>query len=119
MYVHYTASTKDLFPKYKILNVRQIYIHITGVCSDGLNQTISILEIAEAVQRLKNGKTFDVDFIRNEHIKETRLLLPLWCDLFNEILRHGSIPEEWMSSIVVMIPKGKGLRSCIPAHGEE
>ncbi|PSN52531.1 hypothetical protein C0J52_14317, partial [Blattella germanica] len=66
-------------------------------------------EIVTAIYSLKQKKTAGPDHIYNEHIKATHpLLIDLWVRLFNKCIELNNIPEQWRTSIVKILYKGKG-----------
>ncbi|PSN41318.1 hypothetical protein C0J52_20242 [Blattella germanica] len=66
-------------------------------------------EIVTAINSLKQKKGAGPDHIYNEHIKATQpLLIDLWVRLFNKCIELNKIPEQWTTSIVKILYKGKG-----------
>jgi hypothetical protein len=76
---------------------------------DRLNADFTAEEVAKGIRRLKNNKAEGVDQIRNEHLKEADLLVPLWTALFNACLRTRSFPLLWTTCILSILYKGKGI----------
>ncbi|XP_072399046.1 uncharacterized protein [Diabrotica undecimpunctata] len=74
---------------------------------------IIIEEIEQAIRNAKNGKTVGPDEIPAELLKclddET---LPVLLDLFNEVYKTGKIPQEWLVSTFVAIPKTVYAKDC-------
>ena len=64
------------------------------------------------VDKLKNGKTAGKDEITGEIIKGggDRVVDWIW-RLFNMPFESGVVPEDWRSSVVVPLYKGKGERT--------
>jgi hypothetical protein len=73
-----------------------------------INADFTVEEVAEGINKLKNNKAEGPDQIRNEHLKQATILLPLWALLFSMCLRIGFYPTEWRDCVVSMIFKGKG-----------
>lgn len=62
--------------------------------------------VRETMKKLKNRKTPNQDKIPNELIKNGgSAMIEEYTKLFNIILQHGKIPEEWKNSITVPIFK--------------
>jgi hypothetical protein len=58
---------------------------------------------------MKYGKAPGYDMVVNEYIKSTlHLFLPLYVELFNNILDNDVIPECWTLGIILPINKKKG-----------
>jgi hypothetical protein len=57
-------------------------------------------EVLLAAKYMKYGKAPGYDMVVNEYIKSTlHLFLPLYVELFNNILDNDVIPECWTSTI--------------------
>jgi hypothetical protein len=71
-----------------------------------LNFTISAIEIASAISKLKNGKASGSDSILNEMLKAGQSqLIPILHKVFNLILSAGEFPEAWRLNILTPIHK--------------
>ena len=76
-----------------------------------LNSPITELEVTEAINGLKLGKSPGYDEILNEHIKSTKyLFMPLYIKLFNIIFDTGILPDVWLEGKIRPIYKNKGDR---------
>ena len=74
-----------------------------------LHAPITQEEISKCIKKLKNSKTPGIDEILNEHIKYTQQqMLPIYTNLFNDILQTGIIPVRWVQGIIKPIYKNKG-----------
>ena len=66
-----------------------------------LNETITEEEIKKAITLLKNNKASCIDNIINEHIESTAdLMIPLCTKLFNIMLDHSILPNEWSVGVI-------------------
>lgn len=70
-------------------------------------------ETIKAIRKIKDNKAPGPDKIHGELLKmvEEEHLDPL-TDLFNDILRTGEIPKEWLLSTFVPIPKKANAKKC-------
>lgn len=76
-----------------------------------LDFDITDVEVVEAINHLKRGKSAGIDGIKNEMIKDsTSLLVPSLVHLFNIILQSGTFPTAWRLSTLTPIHK-KGDKS--------
>ena len=67
-----------------------------------------VLEVKDAIRKLKNGKSAGFDFLQAEHFKYADdSLCVLICMLFNVMLSHGYLPDGLMKTIIVPIIKDK------------
>ena len=77
-----------------------------------LDEIITLEEIHEAVQELKNNKAAGPDGILNEYIKSTvDIMIPVYLSLFNYVLDRGIFPDSWLNGVILPIYKGKGIES--------
>ena len=73
-----------------------------------LDGDFTIAEVHETISSLPNNNTCGEDEIFNEHLKAASLLIPVWTELYNKCLNQGTIPNFWLSCVMILIPKGKG-----------
>jgi hypothetical protein len=88
-----------------------LHIALTREQSDQqieLNRDFSHEEVQTRINALKNHKAAGPDGVKTEHVKGGIQLWGLWIALFNICLSIGSIPREWKTCLLVVIPKGKG-----------
>jgi len=91
--------------------------HITETIDDslsysGLNMqsTISCSEVVAAISKLKVGKSDGSIGLCSDFFKHGCDDLAVYIALlFNALLIHGTAPNEFVTSTVIPIPKGKGL----------
>lgn len=74
---------------------------------------ITINEVKLAIKRAKSGKVVGLDEIPSEIIKileeETIQLMTAW---FNKIYETGTIPNDWLRSTFITIPKKTNAKKC-------
>ena len=72
------------------------------------DSTVSLGVVKKAASRLRNRKAVGLDEISAEHIKHggTGLLIHISI-VFQAMLRHGYVPEQWKESVIVPILKIK------------
>ena len=71
-----------------------------------LDREISLLEVKEAVRKLKSGKASGIDNISAEFLKAAEVYIsPFLVKLFNKIFNVGVFPDAWSKSIIVPIFK--------------
>lgn len=97
-----TTSPVEVFPHH--IAVSQIEQGALSL----LESPISRAEVCEAMQKLKANKAAGPDLVRNEHLKNSPILAPIWAQLFTEYLNEGVLPDCWNESVLKVIPKGKG-----------
>ena len=70
------------------------------------------MEIEVRVGKLKNGKTAGKDEVMGEMIKsgDDRVVEWIW-RLYNLVLESGAVLEDWRSTMIVPLYKGKGERT--------
>lgn len=74
-----------------------------------LNSPITELDITEAINGLKFGKSLGYEEILNEHIKSTKsLFMPLYIKVLNIIFDSGISPDVWLEGKIKPIYKSKG-----------
>ena len=73
---------------------------------------LNLTEVENAIDGLKLGKGADADGLKAENIKfacpEVRVFI---CDLLNDCLKHGYVPESFGLGIICPIPKKAEFRS--------
>jgi len=71
---------------------------------------ITMDEIVNAIQNLKNGKAPGTDNILGEMLKcSSNYITPYLCKLFNHIFTSGKFPKSWSRSVMVPLHKGGPL----------
>lgn len=74
-----------------------------------LNGKITAAEIERVVRKLHSNKASGLDFITNEYLKHTLIImLPVYTKLFNIIFETGIVPESWTTGNIHPIYKNKG-----------
>lgn len=76
--------------------------------SEDMDANFSEAEVVLGLKRLKAGKAFGPDLLRNEHLKQCVRLITAFTEFFNRCLRTSTIPDCWKDCILKIIPKGKG-----------
>ena len=76
-------------------------------------EQITVEELTTALSMLKNGKAVGEDSISSDFLKLCKQkTLQFICDLFNDIIKNEEIPDDWLVSTIILIPK-KGDKSLI------
>ena len=82
---------------------------ISTTVKEGPADCIRIDEVAAALKKMKKHKAPGLSGLVAEMIQTTGDIGTQWIlDLFNGIVKEGCIPEDWKSSVVLPIYKGKG-----------
>ena len=69
-------------------------------------------EVEVIVGKLKNGKSAGKDEVTGEMIKGGGDRVMDWiCRLYNMVFESGGVPEDWRSSAIDPLYKGKGERT--------
>ena len=85
------------------------YADIQDLCDIFLNIPFTQDEISKYIHKLKCDKSPGFDFVRNEYIRMSEvLLLPLITKLFNSIMYSGIYPSVWSLGEIIPIYKNKG-----------
>ena len=78
---------------------------------DELNIVISEVEIHNAINQLRLGKSGGPDNVLNEFFRYgTDVLMPYLCKLFNTVFDKGYFPEKWTDGFIVPLHK-KGSKA--------
>ena len=73
----------------------------------------SIVEIEEAIKKLKNYKSAGIDDISNEQLKYGAPgILPWLRSLFEAVWNSEDVPSDWRKGIITIIPKKGDLSYC-------
>ncbi|KAL5246977.1 hypothetical protein ACHWQZ_G018993 [Mnemiopsis leidyi] len=73
----------------------------------------SMLEIEEALKKLKNYKSNGLDEISNEQLKYGAPGIVPWLrDLFDSVWKNEEVPSDWRKGIITIIPKKGDLTFC-------
>jgi len=81
---------------------------VAGV-KEGPADCIRMAEVRAVLQKMKRHKAPGLSGMVAEMIQATGDIGIQWIlDLGNSIVKEGSIPEDWKSSVVLPIYKGKG-----------
>ena len=75
--------------------------NITSYCEGAMNDEISVQEVAESMKALKNNKSYGVDELPAEVVKNGNLINLLVC-LFNKCFESGITPEIWTRGPLVL-----------------
>ena len=79
-----------------------------------LDQTVTELEIAEAIGCMKAGKSAGPDGITIDIYKkcQTKLISPL-LEMFQESFKNGLLPTSMRGALITLLPKpGKPITKC-------
>ncbi|KAI5735640.1 hypothetical protein M8J77_020866 [Diaphorina citri] len=85
-----------------------------GIPNHGITEEISRDEVAQALKKMKNGKSTGPDEISVEAWKCLgEYGIDMLCDLMNQVLNEERMPNEWRDSVIVPIYKEKGdIQDC-------
>jgi len=102
---------KDSWKEYieKLMNEENEWDHrIVATVKEGPADCIRIDEVAAALKQMKRHKAPGMSGLVAEMIQSTRNIGTQWIlHSRNGIVKEGCIPEEWKSSMVLPIFKGK------------
>jgi len=92
----------------KLMNERNEWDHtISAGVKEGPADCIRINKVAAALKKMKRHKAPVAEII----IQATGDIGTRWIlDLCNGIRKEGCIPEDWKSSVVLPVHKGKGIQ---------
>ena len=91
-------SGKDLIDKLEAIDYEFFYSE--------LDNTITTIEISDAISSLKNDKASSFDSILNEMLKYSQsYILKCLHKLFNSVLATGIFPKSWAKGTIVPISK--------------
>ena len=103
---------KDSWKEYmeKLMNKENEWDHkLSAEVKEGPADCIRMDEVRAALKEMKRHKAPGLSGLVTEMIKATGEIGTQWIlDLCNGIVKEGSIPEDWKSSVVLPIYKGKG-----------
>jgi len=96
---------------------------LSAEVKEGPADCIRMAEVRAALKEIKRHKAPGLSGLVTEMIQATGEIGAQWIlDLCNGIVKEGSIPEDWKSSVVLPIYKGKGnpmeCGSCRPQGGD-
>jgi len=107
----------------KLMNEENEWDHkLSAEVKEGPADCIRMAEVRAALKEIKRHKAPGLSGLVTEMIQATGEIGAQWIlDLCNGIVKEGSIPEDWKSSVVLPIYKGKGdpmeCGSCRPQGG--
>jgi len=103
---------RDSWKEYmeKLMNEENEWDHkISAVVTEGPADCIRMAEVRAVLKKMKRHKAPGLSGLVAEMIQATRDIGTQWIlDFCNGIVKEGSIPEHWKSSVVLPIYKGKG-----------
>jgi len=106
------VDEKDLWREYmkKLMNDENEWDNRTSAgVKEGPAYCVRINEVAAAFKKMKRHKVPDLSGLAAKIIQATGNIETQWIlDLCNGIVKEGCIPEDWKSSVVQPIYKGKG-----------
>jgi len=103
---------KDSWKEYmeKLMNEENEWdLKISAEVKEGPADCIRMAEVRAVLKKVKRHKAPGLSGLVAEMIEPTWDIGTQWIlDLYNGIVKEGSIPEDWKSSVVLPIYKGKG-----------
>jgi len=103
---------KDSWKEYmeKLMNEENEWDHkISAEVKEGLADCIRMAEVRAALKKMRRHKAPGLSGLVAEMIQATGDIGTQWIlDLCNGIVKEGSIPQDWKSSVVLPIYKGEG-----------
>ena len=96
----------------KLINEENEWDHsISTTVKEGRADCIRIDEVVAALKKMKKHKAPGLTGLVAEMIQTTGDIGTQWIvDLCNGFVKEGCIPEDWKSSVVLPIYKGKGIQ---------
>jgi len=93
----------------KLMNEENVWDHgISAEVKEGPVDCIRIGEVVPELKKMKRHKAPCVSGLSAEMIQATEGIGTQWLlDLCNGIVKEGCIPEDWKSSVIPPIYKGK------------
>uniref|UniRef100_A0A670HTD8 Reverse transcriptase domain-containing protein n=1 Tax=Podarcis muralis TaxID=64176 RepID=A0A670HTD8_PODMU len=71
-----------------------------------LNKVVSVKEVRDAINKMKNGKSPGPDGLPAKYYKKlVDLLAPVLTEVINNTLQEGRIPSSWKEAYITLIPK--------------
>uniref|UniRef100_A0A670JZL5 Reverse transcriptase domain-containing protein n=1 Tax=Podarcis muralis TaxID=64176 RepID=A0A670JZL5_PODMU len=71
-----------------------------------LNEPITVEEVRDAIKKMKPGKAPGPDGLSQKYYKTLEEhLAPVLCNVINNILQGGEIPDSWREAYITVIPK--------------
>jgi len=94
----------------KLMNEENEWDHgISAEVKEGPADCIRIGEVAAGLKKMKRHKAPSLSGLTAEMIQAREGIGTQWLlDLCNGIVKEGCIPEDWKSSVILPIYKGKG-----------
>jgi len=106
------TGIKDSWKEYmeKVMNEENKWDHeISAGVKEGPADCIRIVEMTAVLKKTKRHKARGLSGLTAEMIQATGDTGTQWLlDLCNGIVKEGCIPEDWKSSVVLPVYKGKG-----------
>ena len=106
------TGIKDSRKEYmqKLMNEEKEWDHkISAEVKEGQADCIRMAEVRAILKKMKRHKAPGLSWLVAEMIQATGDIGTQWIlDLCNGIVKEGSIPDDWKSSVVLPIYKGKG-----------
>ena len=103
---------KDSWKEYmkKLMNEENEWDHkISAEVKEGPTDSIRMAEVRAVLKKMKRHKAPGLSGLVAEMIQATGNIGTQWIlELCNGIVKEGSIPQDWKSSVVLPVYKGKG-----------
>ena len=76
--------------------------------NDGQDVNFTPLDVANAIRKLKNGKSSGLDNLSSEHYQKSHGKISVYLSIiFNCMILHGHVPERLMDTILISLVKDK------------